>query len=380
MLEYIIFPLLSVVSFLVVFCAARLFMALERFRIRRPYTAALEAPSVSVCIPARNEMHVMAECIERVLASDYEKIEIIVFDDSSSDDTSILVKSFAHAGVRFVPGRELPAGWLGKNHALSILAAEASGSKLLFLDVDTSIDTTTISQLVSYMETEHLSMVSVLPTCRDGWSAGALFGYMRFYWELVIAGRSLPATSSGLWMISRSVLLDEQGGFAPFADDVRPEQRIAEKLGTHRYHCLLGTEALGVAEKKPWRSQREAGRRLLYPLIGGARIAGLGAVVMVLLFNVPTVGFITGLAVGRPDIALWSLGLILGSIASYGGYTRHTRSHGWLVGALLWPILIIQELYLLLSSIIGYATHTVTWKGRPVTAKSAKTDYLVIDI
>jgi hypothetical protein len=321
----------------------------------------------------------MAACIERVLASDYEKIEIIVFDDSSSDDTSILVKSFAHAGVRFVPGRELPDGWLGKNHALSILAAEASGSKLLFLDVDTSIDTTTISQLVGYMETEQLSMVSVLPTRRDGWSAGALFGYMRFYWELVIAGHSLPATSSGLWMIDRSVLLDEYKGFAPFAADVRPEQRIAEKLGTDRYHCLLGTEALGVAEKKPWRSQREAGRRLLYPLIGGTPLAGLGALVMILLFNVPTIGFIIGLSGGRLDIALWSFGLLLACIASYGSYTRHTRRQGWFIGALLWPLLIIQELYLLLASITGYARHTVTWKGRPVMAKSAKTDYLVID-
>ena len=379
MLAYIFFPLLSITSLLVVVCATRLVVALERFRVRRPYSAALEAPTVSVCIPARNEMHVMAECLERVLASDYEKIEIIVFDDSSSDDTSILVKSFAHAGVRFVPGRKLPQGWLGKNHALSILAEEASGSKLLFLDVDTSIDTTTISQLVGYAATEQLSMVSVLPIRRDGWSAGVLFGYMRFFWELVIAGRSLPATSSGLWMIDRSVLLEECGGFAPFATDVRPEQRIAEKLGTHRYHCLLGTDGLGVAEKKPWHSQLEAGRRLLYPLIGGTRVAALGAVIMILLFNVPSVGLIAGLTTRHLDIALWSLGLLLACIALYGAYTLHTRRQGWLIGALLWPLLIVQELYLLLSSIIGYATHTVTWKGRPVTARVTKADYYVID-
>lgn len=379
MLEYIFFPLLSVTSLLVVLSAVRLLVALERFRIRRPYTAVLEAPSVSVCIPARNEMHVMAECIERVLASDYEKIEIIVFDDSSSDDTSILVKSFAHAGVRFVPGRELPEGWLGKNHALSILAQEASGAKLLFMDVDTSIDTTTISQLVSYAATEHVSMVSVLPIRRDGWSAGALFGYMRFFWELVIAGRSQPATSSGLWMIDRSVLLDECGGFAPLAADVRPEQRIAEKLGTHRYHCLLGTETLGVTEKKPWRSQREAGRRLLYPLTGGTRLAGLGAIVMILLYNVPTLALVVGLAAHRSDLTLWGAGLMLGCIVTYGVYTMRTRRQGRLIGALLWPLLVVQELYLLLSSIVGYATGAVTWKGRLVTAQSVKTDYYVID-
>ncbi|HEY5695544.1 MAG TPA: glycosyltransferase, partial [Candidatus Saccharimonadales bacterium] len=44
-----------------------------------------ELPTVSVCIPARNERHAMTQCLERVLASTYQKLEVIVFDDSSDD-------------------------------------------------------------------------------------------------------------------------------------------------------------------------------------------------------------------------------------------------------------------------------------------------------
>ena len=63
----------------------------------------------------------MNDCLERVVASTYPKLEIIVLDDHSQDNTSALIKSFAHKGVRFVEGTKLPEGWLGKNHALQLL-------------------------------------------------------------------------------------------------------------------------------------------------------------------------------------------------------------------------------------------------------------------
>ena len=69
-----------------------------------------ELPTVSVCIPARNEMHALEQCLEYILASDYGKLEVLVLDDSSSDQTPHIIRSFAHAGVRFIPGSPLPKG------------------------------------------------------------------------------------------------------------------------------------------------------------------------------------------------------------------------------------------------------------------------------
>jgi cellulose synthase/poly-beta-1,6-N-acetylglucosamine synthase-like glycosyltransferase len=99
----------------------QLAFALTHFRFQQrvtPKQMITELPSVSVCIPARNEMHVMTECLESVLASTYPKLEVIVLDDRSEDTTSTLVKAFARDGVRFVEGKKLPPGWLGKNYAL----------------------------------------------------------------------------------------------------------------------------------------------------------------------------------------------------------------------------------------------------------------------
>jgi hypothetical protein len=49
-----------------------------------------------------------------------------VFNDQSGDNTSFLIKSFAHAGVRFIDGSPLPEGWLGKNFAQHHLYRESS--------------------------------------------------------------------------------------------------------------------------------------------------------------------------------------------------------------------------------------------------------------
>src|SRR5688500_11530400 len=96
--------LLILVTLVAIFILWRLWRAFALYRMPREIKLRTEMPSVTVCIPARNEMHALAECLERVLASDYEKLEILVFDDSSLDDTPTLIKSFAHEGVRFVPG------------------------------------------------------------------------------------------------------------------------------------------------------------------------------------------------------------------------------------------------------------------------------------
>ncbi|MEY4160800.1 MAG: hypothetical protein RLZZ136_1421, partial [Pseudomonadota bacterium] len=54
-------------------------------------------PPVSVIVPAYNEERVIVSSIQRVLASDYPALELIVADDGSSDATSALVAShFGH--------------------------------------------------------------------------------------------------------------------------------------------------------------------------------------------------------------------------------------------------------------------------------------------
>lgn len=370
----------TLLTLILVVASIRLRRVLRHFKIKKMYTAALEAPSVSVCIPARNETHAMTQCLERVLASDYRKMEIVVYDDRSKDDTSILVRSFAHAGVRFVPGIELPEGWLGRNHALEILAREASGTYVVFLDVDTFVQPNTISQLVGYTMTEKVKMVSVIPGRSDVWRVSVLFGHLRYLWELLFSRSDAPAVSGSAWIIDRHTLLDTLGGFLPCKDYVQPESYFAAKLGILKYHCLLNDHLLGVTYEKRWRSQVETGKRLFYPKIGGTWPRAVVMFVFLLLLNIPFLTIISGLFFGWTIIQTTALWLTLAYVGLYSVYTSRIWSKNWWIGGLLWPIVIFQELVIFCLSVWGYSRGTITWKGRPVMAAPQSVGQIKIDI
>lgn len=347
----------------------RLWRAFVLFQVPSKVPAIKELPSVSVCIPARNEMHALANCLERVLASDYEKLEILVFDDSSADDTLVLIKSFAHEGVRFVPGTHLPAGWLGKNHALEVLAREASGNLVIFMDVDTLVEPDTISKLTALFEAKKAEMVSVLPFRRDSWRGSVLFGTLRYFWQLVAPGAHYPTTSSAFWMIRRITLLEKLSGLLPFSSSVEPEAHIARRLGSG-YFTFISEEKLGVSFEKKWSSQCETSKRLLLPQFGGQWWSALLGFVVLGLLNVPQALVLSGLT-GWTVLHTLSLIILAAFMLLYGLYLTRMWARGWWLGALLWPYVIFQELVLLVLSIINYARRSVTWKGRNVSvAKS----------
>ena len=370
----VIYTLLTVLlGVLLLSFAIRLELGIRRFQIRRQYTPAVELPSVSVCVPARNETHAMTQCLERVLASDYPKMEIVVFDDESADDTSVLINSFAHAGVRFLPGTSLPEGWLGKNHALEVLAREASGTYVIFLDVDTHIQPDTISQLVGYMTSEHLEMTSVIPGRYDAWRPNVLFGHLRYFWEIILSRESSPASASSLWMIKRATLLNIIGGFVSHKAEVQPETRLAAIIGTKAYHCLMDNENLGVSYEKKWQSQRETSRRLLYPMAGGTWYFAIIGLITLIVLNVPFMLVLSGLFVDWSRFQTLGLMYLILFAAVYGRYTIAIWYRNWWVGIFVWPIVVLQELVLFIESLVGYAKGTITWKGRSVLSpKMAK--------
>ena len=344
----------------------RVYSSIRRATSRAKAAPQIDPPSVSVCIPARNETHAMAECLERVLASDYKKLEILVFDDDSADSTSNIIRSFAQSGVRFVAGTAIPEGWLGKNYALDVLSKEASGTYVLFLDVDTIIAPTTIRRLVDEMLAGSKSMVSVIPERADGWRLSVLFGHLRYFWELSVNTTNQPAAASAVWMIDRGVLLNELGGLEAYRATAATESAIAARLGA-RYRCLVSTPEIEVFYEKKWSSQAETSKRLLFPRASGTLAGGLLALSSLLLLNVPLTLFLSGFIVGWSSLQVAAgISMVVGMLL-YGIYTHTMWRKAWWAGALCWPIVVAQELFFFIDSMQGYYRHTITWKGRPIS-------------
>ncbi len=336
-------------------------------------------PTVSICIAARNETHALAQCLENVLRSDYPKLEVLVLDDSSNDDTSLIIKSFARAGVRFVAGSTLPQGWLGKNYAYQTLISESSGDYLLFLDVDTVISTSTIHRLIEQVLSKERAMISVLPRREDSYRSSAILGTMRYFWELILSSRSNPPASGSIWMVKRSALTESNVGMADYSMSVRPERHLASQLQAKKqYMYLIGNRKLGVSYEKRLKSQYDTALRLYYPMTGKRFVSWFAASVFIVLLILPLFVALSG--TDNIAVWLWSVCLVVSIVLTFGLFIYQSYgSIGWVMRLSLGPLLLIQELTLLTASYILYRLNKVSWKGRPVAAQPNRHDALHID-
>ncbi|OIP84275.1 MAG: hypothetical protein AUK44_03260 [Porphyromonadaceae bacterium CG2_30_38_12] len=120
---------------------------------------------VSVLIPARNEAtHIMSLLVE-LQHQQYQNLEILVYDDASTDNTADLVSAMAwhDKRIQLFGSQRLPDGWLGKNHACFQLSKHAKGNYMLFLDADVRLDSTFIMRLIPYFNKHNLKLLSIFP-------------------------------------------------------------------------------------------------------------------------------------------------------------------------------------------------------------------------
>jgi hypothetical protein len=326
-----------------------------------------DMPTVTLAIPARNETHALEACLHAAVASDYPKLEIIVLDDCSQDRTPQIIRDFAHEGVRFVQG-EVPAeGWLGKNQALRTLAQQASGDFIVFTDVDTHMGPQSISKLITYALSHKQEMLTVLPTRRDGWSFATVLTTLRYYWQIAlpVTARRVPV-SSQCWLIRRATLT-KLGGFEAVQHKIVPEGYFARILFVHdQYRFIVSNEDVGVTTAKRWSSQAETAIRFLYPTFKRQPLLVLlGCIALVALFITPFVGLMT--------VSLHSPRLFVPVVAAcavlwlgYALVVVRTHVFTWPVTLLLLPVSLLQELVLLIVSMLMYEFGDVNWKGRNV--------------
>ena len=125
----------------------------------------VEKPLVSILIPARNEEANLPGLLDDIMKQPYENVEVMVYNDQSTDGTGELLKKYGsrHERITSIQGESLPEGWTGKNHACHRLAMEAHGTYLLFLDADVRVSPELIEKAVGYAQLNDLSLLSIFP-------------------------------------------------------------------------------------------------------------------------------------------------------------------------------------------------------------------------
>ncbi|HTK10448.1 MAG TPA: glycosyltransferase [Ktedonobacteraceae bacterium] len=115
-------------------------------------------PVVSLLVPARNEEAHIATCVYSLIGQRYERLEVLVLDDRSSDATAAIVQCIIDelaptqkGRLRLLRGEPLPANWVGKNFACHQLSQHARGEYLFFTDADTVHAPETVRAVIDCM-------------------------------------------------------------------------------------------------------------------------------------------------------------------------------------------------------------------------------------
>jgi len=235
-------------------------------------------PQVSAIVPARNEETVIAACVES-LARQPEIAEIIVVNDQSTDRTAEIVRGLMAKipRLRLIDSDGVPAGWMGKNHAVALGAKEATQPWLLFTDADAEHDSDASARALHIAQTTGAALVSFSPEqVTENWYEKALipFIYCRlaklFSFDAVNDPNFPAAAANGQFLMIRRDAYEAIGGHASVAADVLEDVALAQRAKRAGY-TLWFASGKGIVRVRMYRSfgaMWEGWKKNLYLLVG----------------------------------------------------------------------------------------------------------------
>ncbi len=137
---------------------------------KRRERTAKQLPSFTVIVPAHNEEKTIVACLRSILASRYpqNKVQIIVADDGSTDQTVALAHTFPVVTVSQQPH-------LGKAGALNYALKQlARGELVMCLDADSTIAPDALHNAARYFTDRRVAAVAANVKIRDDGSLLAL--------------------------------------------------------------------------------------------------------------------------------------------------------------------------------------------------------------
>lgn len=273
-----------------------------------------ETPFVSVIIPVRNRPEDMADCLKSLLNLAYpkDKLEIIVVDDGSTDDTVTVVKSF---GVTVVSNEESKGQAFSRNMG----EANANGEILAFLDSDCTVHPDWLKEITQFFSLPGLGGVggfvasyfreSLIDRYEEAFSSLNMGQHIIFDSNSV-SNFYLPSCN---FFVRREVF-QEIGGFKPgmhLGEDVDLSWRIREKghallylpfgVVSHKHRNILGKMLkrrfeYGTSESDLYLHHPEKKKLFPVPLYAGLSAASvlLGVLLKAPLLLMLTIFFLLG--------------------------------------------------------------------------------------
>lgn len=229
-------------------------MGIQRMnRLRRPIRALPpHPPHVDVLIPAKDEGEAVRACLDSVLALDYPKLAIVAIDDRSTDSTGAIFDEYAarhlqtFRALHVAPGA-LPAGWLGKSHALWAATQQCDAEWILFVDSDVKVERDALAATIALAIERKYDAVSImtrlecycfwerllLPLCAASVGAMTLMSFTN-----KDSSRSLAFANGQFFLVRRSAYLAVEGHSA-VRDNIVEDVALMRNLKTKGFTTRL---------------------------------------------------------------------------------------------------------------------------------------------
>jgi cellulose synthase/poly-beta-1,6-N-acetylglucosamine synthase-like glycosyltransferase len=193
-----------------------------------------DQPSVSVVFAARNEARSLPGTLASLRQQTWSNLQVIAVDDRSTDETGRILDEAAAVWpkLQVIHIAELPAGWLGKTHALQIASQNALGDWLLFTDADVQFARDAVGTAIHYAETTQLDHLALSPKliANGFWLRTAVYFFL---YNVVLVFRpqdadrpkSSASVGIGAFNLVRKRVYEQVGGHGAVA--LRPDEDLA---------------------------------------------------------------------------------------------------------------------------------------------------------
>lgn len=333
-------------------------------------------PSISVIVPARNEIEMLEHSLRSLLAQTGVDLEVIVINDHSTDGTGDLADSIAAEDnrVRVIHDPDLPEGWLGKLNGMHKGATLAKNDLLLFTDADIIHAPGVLALAVDQLESANLALLSLLPllewkTFWENMIVPSMFlAVPMFAHPRVQDPDSDDAVGAGAFLLVRRQPYESIGGHEPLKAEVVDDMMLARTLKRNGHHVDFQL-APDLLRCRMFRSNREAfwglTKNALHSVEGKPWAPVLIAPGLGLLMGTGLVCFIAGVVLGSPTVAIAGAALYF---FQWSSFLIIRRMHKFNLAHLLgYPLGIVSLGCCILRGMYEQFFHgAVMWRGRRV--------------
>ena len=200
-------------------------------------------PKASIVVPAYNEERDIKQCIASIFNSTYpkNKLEIIVVDDGSTDNTLKIIKKYKNVRV-------LKQNHLGKVEALNLGALESSHEFILTIDADTVLDKECIRELLKPFSDKSIGATTGNNKVRNHKSLISAFQNIEYHFSNLIRNSFSKVFNNGIWFSGslacyRKTALKKIGYFKK--DTLAEDQDTALELKRACYKTINTSNAFG---------------------------------------------------------------------------------------------------------------------------------------